>query len=354
MNAESLKYIDSFNGLIEVIDVHVGGDLHRIVVDGVKELQGTTVLQKMQYLKEHADGLRQVLLYEPRGGHPSLYADLVVPPTSAQADAGFIIMELMGYPLISGTNTMSTAIALLETGRLPMKQGITPLTLEAPGGLIKVEAECDQGKVKSITYEASTPSYVAEKDLKVEIDGFGWITFDIVWTGAFYPIIDASSLGFELVQEEEEALVSFARKFITVVRDKFHPIHPVFGDEGPLSFVVFASSLSQFSQEDRECRVCCYEYPRKSVCRAPAGVPSTAVLARLVSRGLLELGERVRTVSIFGTDLKATVKSVSKYHEYDGYIVSVKGSGWITARSTLVINSDDPLTPNDGLDAVLK
>lgn len=87
---------------IEVVDVHVEGGLHRIILGGVKPLPGATVLEQMQYLRSHGDGLRQLVLNEPRGGRPSLFADLVVPPCLPEADAGYIIMETMGYPLISG------------------------------------------------------------------------------------------------------------------------------------------------------------------------------------------------------------------------------------------------------------
>lgn len=74
--------------LIEVVDVHVGGDLHRIVLDGVAELPGDTVLAKMNHLRDHADGLRKLVLTEPRGGHPALYGDLVVKADHPEAAAG--------------------------------------------------------------------------------------------------------------------------------------------------------------------------------------------------------------------------------------------------------------------------
>lgn len=342
------------SGVIDVVDVHVGGDLHRIVLDGIIELPGQSVLEKMNHLRDRADGLRQLLLQEPRGGHPSLYADLVVEPQNPEADAAFIIMELMGYPLISGTNTMSTAIALLEMGRLPMAEGSNKVVLEAPGGLIDVDAECENGKVKSVTYKANTPSYVAARDLVVDIPGRGAVKFDLIWTGAFYPVVRAADLGFKLVREEEDLLVRFARDFIPLAREKFRPVHPVFGDEGPLSFVVFAGDAEKTSDRGWERRVCCYEYPRSSVCRAPAGVPSTAVLVQLVDQGKLTPGDTLRTVSIFDTDLFATVINVDPYHGHSGVTVAVTGKGWITTRSQIIVDLSDPLTPHDGLDALLK
>src|SRR5215475_13687851 len=100
MRSKALDSTALRSGAIDVVDVHVGGDLHRIVLGGISELPGTSVVEKMNYLKNEADGLRQILLHEPRGGHPSLYADLIVKPEHPSADAAFIIMELMEYPLI--------------------------------------------------------------------------------------------------------------------------------------------------------------------------------------------------------------------------------------------------------------
>ena len=338
---------------IDVVDVHVGGDLHRVVLGGVKPLPGATVWDQMEYLKAEGDGLRQLLLHEPRGGHPSLFADLVVPAAHPEADAGFIIMELMGYPLISGTNTMSTAIALLETGRLPMRDGLRPITLEAPGGLIRVQAECAAGKVTRVTYEAQTPSFLAERDLAVEVPGWGIVTFDLVWTGAFYPIVDAAALGFALVAEEEEELVRFGKAFVPAARAACRPLHPEFGDEGPLSFVVFAGPLGMGADGERQCKVCCYEYPRASVCRSPAGVPTTSVVVRLLHRGALSGDARLRSISAFGTDLQARITGTTPYFDRQGVRVSVSGVGWVTARSRIVVDFRDPLTPGDGLAALL-
>ncbi|MCB1379123.1 MAG: proline racemase family protein [Alphaproteobacteria bacterium] len=338
---------------LDVVDVHVGGDVHRIVLGGIKPLPGATVLDQMKHLKAEGDGLRKILLHEPRGGHPSLFADLVVPPTDPRADAGFIIMELMGYPLISGTNTMSTAIALLETGRIPMCDGVCPVTLEAPGGLIQVKADCKDGKVTSVTYEAQTPSFVAHKDVQAEVPGWGQVKFDVVWTGAFYPIIDASALGIALISSEEEEIVRFAKAFVPAARQVCHPIHPEFGDEGPLSFAVLASPLGGSASTGWERRVCCYEFPRMSVCRCPAGVPSTAAAVQLLNQDRLSVGDTLRTISVFDTDLRAKITETEDYHGYKGARAAVTGTGYITMRSQLVVDFRDPLTPRDGLQELM-
>jgi proline racemase len=337
---------------IDVLDISVGGDVHRIVLDGIKELPGSSVAEKMHYLRDEADGLRQLLLFEPRGGHPSLYADLVVEPADKDTDAGYIIMEVMGYPAVSGTNTMSTAIALLESGRVQMEEGLNRLSLEAPGGLVEVMALCESGRVKTVQYRASAPSFVYARDLSVEIPGWGEVQFDIIWTGAFYPVVDATALGFALHRDEERKLVEFSKAFVSESRKHFRPTHPEFGDEGPINFVVFAGTPTGKSSE-LAVRTSCYVYPCETVCRAPAGVPSTAVLLQLLDRGILGVGASLRTISVFDTELMVTADELSPYGDYDGLRATVKGAGFLISRSQIVVDFDDPLTPRAGLEKIL-
>src|SRR2546425_2921629 len=137
---------------IKAVDAHACGEPGRVIVGGVPDVPGETMFEKMAYLRDHRDGLRLRMLREPRG-YPAANCNLVLPPTRPDADAGFVIMEQVEYPAMSGTNTICTVTVLLETGIIPMREPVTELTLEAPAGLIRVRAECDGGKAKSVTFQ---------------------------------------------------------------------------------------------------------------------------------------------------------------------------------------------------------
>ena len=64
---------------------------------------------------------------------------------------GFIIMEPEDTPPMSGSNSMCVATVLLETGIVPMQEPVTEMTLEPPGGLIHIQAHCENGKVKTVS-----------------------------------------------------------------------------------------------------------------------------------------------------------------------------------------------------------
>src|SRR5918912_1776882 len=126
---------------ITVVGCHAGGEIGNVVPGGVLPPAGGTVFEQMQTLARDGDGLRRLLLREPRGS-VACHANLVVPSTRAACDAGFIIMEPTEYPPMSGSNSICTATVLLETGMVEMREPVTELRLEAPGGVVEARAAC--------------------------------------------------------------------------------------------------------------------------------------------------------------------------------------------------------------------
>lgn len=137
--------------MIHAVDTHSGEPM-RVITGGVPHIPGNTVYEQMRWLQENDDQLRKLMLREPRG-YPPLCCNLIVPPKHPEADAGYIIMEQVEYPVMSGGNTIAVTTVLLETGMLPMQEPVTELTLEAPAGLIRVKAECSNGKVTNVTFK---------------------------------------------------------------------------------------------------------------------------------------------------------------------------------------------------------
>src|SRR6187401_3794915 len=107
------------------------------------------MFEKMCWLRDHRDDVRLRMLREPRG-YPATCCNLILPSSDPAADAGYVIMEQVEYPGMSGSNTICVVTVLLETGMLPMTAPATELTLEAPAGLIRVTAACRDGKVTSV------------------------------------------------------------------------------------------------------------------------------------------------------------------------------------------------------------
>jgi proline racemase len=157
--------------MIHAVDCHACGEPGRVIVGGVIDVPGRTMFDKMCYLRDHADGLRRQMLREPRG-YPAMNCNLVLPSAHPDAQAGYVIMEPIEYPVMSGSNTICVVTVLIETGMVPAQEPLTELVLEAPAGLIKVRAEVAGGKVKRVTFE-NVPAFAVHLARPVEVPGMG-------------------------------------------------------------------------------------------------------------------------------------------------------------------------------------
>ena len=143
--------------LIHVVSCHAEGEVGDVIVGGVAPPPGDTLWEQRTFI-EQDDTLRRFILNEQRGG-VFRHVNLLVPPRNPAAQVGWIIMEPADTPPMSGSNSICVATVVLDTGLVPMEEPETELVLEAPGGLVRVRAECHQGKAERITI-TNVPSFV--------------------------------------------------------------------------------------------------------------------------------------------------------------------------------------------------
>src|SRR5579872_4187045 len=179
-----------FSSMITAVDAHACGEPGRVITGGVLDVPGASMFEKMKHLEAHADHIRLRMLREPRG-YPATCCNLILPPTHAEADAGFVIMEQVEYPPMSGTNTICVVTVLIETGMVPAVEPVTHLKLDTPAGLISVDAEVRGGKVKQVKFR-NVPAFAAHLDARIEAAGLGTVTVDVAYGGMFYVIADAA------------------------------------------------------------------------------------------------------------------------------------------------------------------
>src|SRR2546429_546917 len=53
---------------VTVVGAHAEGEIGRVIVGGVLPPPGKTMFERMKYLETQGDDLRQMLLFDPRGG----------------------------------------------------------------------------------------------------------------------------------------------------------------------------------------------------------------------------------------------------------------------------------------------
>ncbi|MDX1754563.1 MAG: proline racemase family protein [Marinobacter sp.] len=335
---------------IDLVDLQSGGDVSRIVVNGVGPLPGSSVLEQMRYLQAYGDEFRRWLLNEPYGD-PFMSINLIVPPSNPKAQAGYIIMEAMGYPLYSGSNTICTATAILENGLVPMEEGEQQLVLESPAGLAHVTAINRNGRVESITTR-SEPAFVAERHLKASVTGYGTVPFSLVWSGAYFALVDAASLGFELVADEMPELAKFGLAFVEEARPAVTQDHPDLGRVGPLPFAHFMGPLEETAMGFRS-RSATYVHPGV-ICRSPTGTGTSARLALMYESGQIHDGQTLETISPRGSSFLGTVLGEASVGGFRAMNSEITGRAWTLAYSNIMLDLDDPLVESFELETILK
>src|SRR5687767_1741719 len=125
---------------IQTIDAHTAGEPLRLIVGGFPPLQGSTILEKREWLRENYDHLRTALMLEPRG-HTDMYGALLTEPERADSDAGVLFMHNEGYSSMCGHGVIAVVTIALERGLLHLRQGRAEVVLDSPAGPIRARAK---------------------------------------------------------------------------------------------------------------------------------------------------------------------------------------------------------------------
>ena len=331
--------------VITAVEAHAEGEGGRVITGGMPLLKGASVKDKMLFMQEHHDDIRTLMLQEPRG-NPALCCNALVPPCHPEADAGFIIMEQTEYPPMSGSNTICVVTALLETGVVPMQEPVTHLTLEAPAGLIKVEATCKDGRVERVKF-LNVPAFALHLDITLDVPGFGKITADIAWGGMFFVIADAAQFGLDLKPEEGFEIVKACEAMLAASQDQFpvvHPTEPAFS--GPTISQLTAPADQPGHDGISAVSVSGGGYKPHGLTgaldRSPCGTGTCAKMAVLHAKGLLAPGEDYVNAGPLRTTFTGRIEDTTKIGPYDAIIPSLSGRGWLAGISQYMLDPSDP------------
>ena len=322
---------------IHVISAHAEGEVGDVVVGGVLPPPGDTVWEQSKWLLSNGL-LRNFLLNEPRGG-VFKHINLLVPPKNPKADAAFIIMEPEFNPPMSGSNSICVATVLLDVGLIKMVEPITTFILEAPGGLVKVKAECSDGKANRI-YVENLPSFANDLDLTLEIEGYGALKVDTAFGGDSFVVVDADKLGFKLSPDEAKDLAKLGEKITKAANEQLNFHHPTYPDWGHFSFCHFCSPLFK-DNNGMNFRSAVAVKPGK-IDRSPTGTALSAKMAILHRRGKMKAGETLTATSIIGSQFSGQILGKTKVGSFDAILPEISGRAWITGTHQHMLDPADP------------
>jgi len=323
--------------VIQVVSCHAEGEVGDVIVGGVAPPPGDTVWQQSRWIAKD-QRLRNFMLNEPRGG-VFRHINLLVPAKHPEAQMGWIIMEPEDTPPMSGSNSICVSTVLLESGIIEMQEPETRMTLEAPGGLVHVVAQCEAGKVKQVQVR-NLPSFVDRMDAMIEVEGIGSLRVDTAYGGDSFVIVDSESLGFAMTPDEAREIAETGIRITNAANEQLGFSHPENPEWNHISFCQIAAPL-QRTDEGVLGRNAVAIQPGK-LDRSPTGTGCSARMALLHAKGLLQPGERFIGESIIGSRFYCSIDQLTRVGDREAISPLIAGRAWLTGTHQHMLDPDDP------------
>jgi proline racemase len=326
--------------VIATLDVHTAGEPLRIITAGLPIIPGATMLERRHWFSTHLDHIRRALIWEPRG-HYDMYGAVITPPVSPGADLGVLFMHNAGYSTMCGHGIIALVTALFETGALAPSADPRAIVIDTPAGIVRATAQFGTAwRVEHVTFQ-NVPAFLAHADLRVPVPGYGELTLDLAFGGAFYAILPAAAVGLRVTAANRVALVAAAAAIKTAVDAQITLVHPADPELGFLYGIILTDTPADPAHHSRNICV----FAAGEVDRSPTGTGVSARLAVHHARGELGIGEPIVVESILGARsvFRGQIIAETVVGPYAAIVPEIGGSAWVTGRSEFVIDPRDEL-----------
>lgn len=320
---------------LTVVDSHTLGEFTRIVVGGMPEIPGDTILEKQAYIREHYDYIRTALMLEPRG-HRDMFGAILTNPVHEEADFGVVFMETEDYTNMCGHGSIGCATMAVETGLVEAKEPITEVVLDTPAGIVRAKVRVENGKAVEVTIR-NVASFVYKENLKTIVEGKTY-RYDLVFGGQFFPMVDVTQTGLDICKENAKALIDIGIEILHNVAKEQKMSHPFL----PITNVTTMEFYGKPHDEDSDMSNIVV-FGNHQADRSPCGTGTSAKLAMLYKEGRLDVGQEIVNESFMGTKFKGCIRKVTQVGDYTAVVPEITGSAYLTGVGTYLIDPMDPL-----------
>jgi proline racemase len=313
--------------VLHAVDSHTEGMPTRVITGGVGVLPGATMLERKLRFERERDGLRKLLMREPRG-HGAMSGAILQPPCREDADWGVLFIEVSGCLPMCGHGTIGVATVLVETGMVEVREPETVIRLDVPAGLVEARVAVQDGRARAVTIR-NVPAFLHEAGGEA-----GGVRYDMAFGGNFYAIADAASAGLAVGPQHASALIEAGLALMAAVPEPVHPDDP---DLRGCRHVIWTAP----GADGADGRAATAIHPGW-VDRSPCGTGTSARMAQLWSRGELALGAPFVHESIIGTRFEGRLVAEATVGGRPAAIPEITGRAWITGMGQYLLDPDDP------------
>jgi len=323
------------NRVIHTVESHTEGMPTRVVVGGVAPIPGNSMFERRAYFLEHMDDLRTLLMYEPRG-HSAMSGAILQPSTRPDADWGVLFIEVSGCLPMCGHGTIGVATVLVETGMVEVVEPITTVRLDTPAGLVVVDVQVAHGKAENVTI-TNVASFTLGLDQKVNVPGFGEVTYDMAYGGNFYAIIDADQVGIEFKRENGQRFLDAGLAISDAINAQNPPVHPENPEIKLCHHVDFIAPGSNALHWKNAMAIHPGWFDR-----SPCGTGTSARMAQMVTRGLMQDSDTLINESWIGSQFQGRIAGRAKVGTFDAIIPTITGRAWVMGTAQWRLDPQDP------------
>ncbi|MEO0565981.1 MAG: proline racemase family protein, partial [Chloroflexota bacterium] len=272
---------------ITTIDAHTAGEPLRIITSGLPPIPGDTILEKRAFARQHHDDLRRALMWEPRG-HADMYGAILTEPTTPDGDVGVLFIHNEGFSTMCGHGIIGMTKVMVDTGEFPVEVGADSamIRIDTPAGRVTATAHIVDGICTHVSFQ-NVPSFLLERDLTVDVPGYGAVTCDIAYGGAFYAYTDADVLGLTLDDANQRACIDAGTAIKQAVIDAYKLQHPDGDDDLNFLYGTILVSRTQGADPAAHSRNVCI-FADGEVDRCPTGTGVSGRIAIHHAREELE------------------------------------------------------------------
>ena len=309
-------------GAATIADVVMGGDVLRIVLDGLPVLRSKSAVEALEELRSEHDDFRRFVVESPRG-NPGINGCLLLPPYSPEAIRTAVVAPQIGYVPIAGTPLMAAAAALAELGEVDMVEPRTALRFDTAGGIQTIELEVEAGDVRFACWTTARP-HCFDPDYALTLDKGQVVPVAVVSPGIPYAVVQASDLGVTF--EDNDTLGGAGAAVASKLRLQL-PLEAIGMQNAASQYhVMIVGELRRSSSGLASIEVACVS-ASGWVWSTPAGTGALSVATYLNEHSLLGNDEALETVTPAGSRFRCRVR--------DGNAV-VEASCELVALSTLL------------------
>jgi proline racemase len=338
--------------VIRTIDAHTAGEPLRLIVDGFPRIEGRTVLEQREFVREHYDHLRRALMLEPRG-HADMYGAILTPSEHPGSHAGVLFMHNEGFSTMCGHGVIAVTTIVIERNLIQRPReadGSVRLTLDSPAGPIDARARMDGERVTSVSFR-NVPSFVLHPAVPVRV-GTREVRADVAFGGAFYAIVDSEAVGIPIRGDRLTDLRRVGMEIKHAVEKAVKVEHPLEPQLHGIYGTIFTGPPSDERADLKNVTI----FADAEVDRSPCGSGTAAVMAVLSAMGMLSQPDQIFThESIIGTRFRgrvverltlATPNSATPNSLMEGteaIVPEIEGEAYITGENAFIIDERDPL-----------